>query len=704
MRRTAVLLVSTALLLLQACAPAAPPRILVFSKTAGYRHASIDAGKRAIIALGEVNGFGVDTTEDVTRFREDSLRNYAAIVFLNTTGNVLDRASEVELQRYIQAGGGFVGVHAAADAEYDWRWYGRLVGAYFVSHPAIQQATLRVQDRSHASTEHLPESWARTDEWYNFKDRIDSMRVLLAIDENSYQGGANGADHPMAWYHEYDGGRAWYTGLGHTEESYADSLFLQHLLGGIRYAMGNKARLQYSRATAQHPPSDSLFEKVLLTSGTLTEPTEMAVLPNGDVLIAQRGGELALYKDADRSMRNIDTLDVYSRSGVRNVNAEEGLMGIALDPAFAENRFLYLFYSPRDSSVNRLSRFVFDGDSLHRASEKVVLELYSQRRICCHTGGSIAFDAAGNLYLSTGDNTTPFDEAGEKFATHGYGPTDDRPGHLQYDARRSSANTNDLRGKVLRIKVRPDGGYDIPAGNLFAPGTPNTRPEIYVMGTRNAYRISIDAKRGHLYWGDVGPDAANDSLTVRGPRGYDEINQARSAGNYGWPMFVGANYAYREWNYATGKTGAPYNADAPMNTSRNNTGVQSLPPAQPAFIWYPYGDSPQFPQLGNGGRTAMAGPVYYRDRITSPHAAALPAYYDGKLFIYDWIRHWIFAVTLQENGDYERMERVMSSATFAAPIDMELGADGRLYILEYGKGWFTKNPDAGLSRIEYRGR
>jgi cytochrome c len=206
-----------------------------------------------------------------------------------------------------------------------------------------------------------------------------------------------------------------------------------------------------------------------------------------------------------------------------------------------------------------------------------------------------------------------------------------------------------------------------------------------------------------LYWGEVGPDAADDSMKVRGPRGYDEINQARKAGNYGWPLFVGDNYAYRRWDYATGKSGDAFDANAPINDSRNNTGATALPPAQPAFIWYPYADTPDFPQLGNGGRTAMAGPVYYRDRFADIHGQALPSYYDGKLFIYDWIRNWIMAVTLRENGDYEGMERVLPNANFSAPIDMELGPDGRLYVLEYGKGWFAKNKDAALSRIEYRG-
>ena len=703
MRTILSALALTALLAAQGCEPAAPPRVLVFSKTSGFRHSSIAVGKAALVQLGRANGFVVDTTENAALITEDSLRHYAAVVFLQTTGNILDRTAEVDLQRYIQAGGGFVGIHAAADAEYDWRWYGRLVGGYFDGHPDIQPATLRVTDRTQTATSHLPSEWKRTDEWYNFRQRAEGLHVLLSLDESSYRGGTNGAEHPMSWYHEVDGGRAWYTALGHTDESYTDSLFLKHVLGGITYAIGSRVVLDFGKATAQRVPAESLFARTVLSAGTLAEPTEMAVLGNGDVLIAQRGGDVMLYRAADHSMRRAGTVAVYAKSHTAGVNAEEGLLGLTIDPDFARNRFVYLFYSPADTSVNRLSRFTFDGDSIRASSEQIVLQFYSQREICCHTGGSLAFGPKGLLYISTGDNSTPFDEGKERFPSHGFAPTDDRPGHAPFDARRTSANSNDLRGKILRIRVMANGSYEIPPGNLFPVGTPNTRPEIFVMGNRNPYRISVDQLSGFLYWGEVGPDAANDSLATRGPRGYDEINQARTAGNYGWPLFVGDNYAYRAWDYATGISGPSNDPGAPHNGSRNNTGARALPPARGAFIWYPYADTPDFPQVGNSGRTAMAGPVYHANLFSTRSAAALPAYYNGKLFIYDWIRNWVMAVSLQPDGDYDAMERFMPHAKFAAPIDMELGPDGRLYVLEYGSGWFTKNKDAALARIDFRG-
>ena len=217
---------------------AEPYKVLVFSKTAGFRHASIPAAVAAVRGLGARNNFAVDATEDAAAFDDARLRNYRAVVFLLTTGDVLDARQQAAFERYIRAGGGYVGVHSASDTEYDWAWYGGLVGAYFQNHPAIQVATVRVEDRRHPSTETLPDPWVRKDEWYNVRPNPrGKVRVLARLDESTYKGGTMG-DHPVAWCHEYDGGRAWYTAGGHTRESYSEPKFLEHLLGGIRYAAG----------------------------------------------------------------------------------------------------------------------------------------------------------------------------------------------------------------------------------------------------------------------------------------------------------------------------------------------------------------------------------------------------------------------------------------------------------------------------------
>ncbi len=685
------------------------PNVLVFTKTAGFHHASIPAGVAAIQKLGQENNFNVDTTSNADWIQEDSLKKYAAVVFLSTTGDILNSDQEADFERYIQSGGGFVGIHAAADAEYDWGWYGRMVGGYFLSHPGIndtfpnvQPGVLNVVDKNNDATKFLPNPWKRTDEFYSFKKLNKDVHVLLTIDENSYHGGANGKYHPMAWYHDYDGGRAWYTELGHTDAEYTDADYLKHILAGIKYAIGNNSELNYSKAVTQRVPDQDRFTKTQLVQGTFFEPTEMTILPNFDILVAQRRGELMLYKNASKSVKQAGFLNVYWKTlHTPGVNAEEGVLGLQADPDYAKNHYIYVYYSPADSSVNRLSRFTFQNDTVDNKTEKVILEVKAQREICCHTGGSIAFGNDHTLFFSAGDNSTPFDEPKQPYVNHGFAPLNDAPGHLQYDARRSAGNSNDLRGKIMRIHINDDGTYSIPDGNLFAKGTASTRPEIYVMGDRNPYRISVDKKTGFLYWGEVGPDANNDSLATRGPRGYDEVNQARKAGFFGWPFFVGNNYPYREYDYTNGKSGAAFDPQHPVNNSRNNTGLKDLPPAQPAFIWYPYAASPDFPQVGTGGRNAMAGPVYYTDMF--PKETRYPDYYNGKLFTYDWIRGWIKPVTMQKNGDFDKMEPFMQNTKFNNPIDMEVGPDGRLYVLEYGSGWFSKNPDAGLSRLDYNG-
>jgi len=215
-------------------------RILVFSKTAGFYHQSIPAGIAALQKLAAENKFVADTTKDAAVFTAANLKQYAAVVFLSTTGDVLNDEQQKAFEGYIQAGGGFVGIHAATDTEYGWPWYGKLVGAYFLKHPEQQMATLQVVDRRNISTRHLPATWARKDEWYNFKEIQPDLHVLIKLDESTYKGGTNGNDHPIAWYHNYDGGRAFYTGLGHVDASYTDPLFLKHLLGGLQYAIGIK--------------------------------------------------------------------------------------------------------------------------------------------------------------------------------------------------------------------------------------------------------------------------------------------------------------------------------------------------------------------------------------------------------------------------------------------------------------------------------
>ncbi len=222
-----------------ASAEASDRRILVFSKTTGFRHASIPDAIAVVERLGAQNGFGVDPTEDSSVFNDERLAAYDAVLFLLTSGDVLDEAQKSAFERYIRAGGGFVGVHSASDTEYGWAWYGGLAGAYFGGHPAIQNGIVTATDRVHPSTRGLPVKWTRVEEWYNFSSNPrPRVHVLATLDESTYSGGSMGADHPISWCQFYDGGRAWYTAMGHASETYAEPLFARHLLGGIQFAAG----------------------------------------------------------------------------------------------------------------------------------------------------------------------------------------------------------------------------------------------------------------------------------------------------------------------------------------------------------------------------------------------------------------------------------------------------------------------------------
>ncbi|QHT70061.1 carbohydrate-binding protein [Rhodocytophaga rosea] len=453
----------------------------------------------------------------------------------------------------------------------------------------------------------------------------------------------------------------------------------------------------YKRAdTPPQVPEENRFTKVVLAQ-KLDEPMELAVFKDGRVLFIERKGNVKLYNPTTEQVKVIAKIPVSTKYIFKDGNqseAEDGLLGMALDPQYEKNNWIYLYYSPAgDEPKNILTRYEFRGDELVMDSKKVILEVPVQREQCCHTGGSIAFDGKGNLYVSTGDNTSP--------RSTGYAPLDERPERGPWDAQKSSGNTNDLRGKIIRIHPEADGTYTIPEGNLFPKGTPKTRPEIFTMGHRNPYRISVDKKTGFVYWGDVGPDSGVDSLN-RGPQAVDEFNQAKKAGNFGWPYFVGNNKAYWDFDFATGKPGTQFDPAKPVNNSPNNTGLNELPPAQRAMVWYPATESILFPMLGTGGRSAMAGPVYYKEDFKNAKRP-FPDYYNGKLFIYEWMRGWIMAVTLDADGNYLRMERFMPSYKFSNPIELEFGPEGDMYMLEYGTGWFQENDDARLVQIEYNG-
>ncbi len=680
--RPAALALLSLLLLAPASARAQPGgQVLVFSRTTGFRHASIPDGIAAVQALASTHGFTVTATENAAVFNSEGLSAYDAVVFLNTTGDVLDASQQAALEGYVQAGGGFVGIHSAADTEYEWAWYGGLVGAYFQSHPAgTPDAVVHVVDRVHPATASLPAVWPRTDEWYNYRTNPrGSVHVLATLDEQTYGGGTMGGDHPIAWCHIYEGGRSFYTGGGHTGAAFQEAHFLDHLWGGLAWAAG------WAEGNCSATVETS-WEKTILDAD-VRDPMELAVAPDGRVFFVERGGAVKIWHPERAQTLVAATLPV-------TTSYEDGLLGITLDPNFSQNRWVYLYYSPAGlGSIQQVSRFTVVGDALDLASEAVLLTVPTDRDQGGHSGGSLTFDPDGLLYIATGDDTDPFD-------SDGYAPLDERPGRASWDAQRTSANPYDLRGKVLRIRPLNDGTAAIPDGNLFPADGSGGRPEIFAMGVRNPFRLSVDPATGWLYWGDVGPDASTTSA-ARGPRGYDEVNQARQAGFFGWPYCIADNVPYRDYNFATGVAGPAFDCAAPVNASANVAQAPlALPAAQPAWAWYPYAPSPEFPDLPDGpGRTVMAGPVIRRDADRGD--AQLPAYFDGSVFVYEWSRNWIVETHLDADGQPLAFQRFLPNLELHRPMDLEVGPDGAFYLLEWGSGFGGGNPDAALSRIAY---
>ncbi|HEX6058010.1 MAG TPA: PQQ-dependent sugar dehydrogenase [Gemmatimonadaceae bacterium] len=443
-------------------------------------------------------------------------------------------------------------------------------------------------------------------------------------------------------------------------------------------ACGERAARTELAAT---PPDETRFTRRVLVDG-LDEPMQLEFDARGRVWWIQRGGGILRLDESSGTVDSLGTIPVM-------LSGEAGLIGMLLDRDFERTRWIYAYYSaPGEAREMRLSRFTIPerdgGERIDLASEVVMLRWPWDR--ASHMGGGMVWDAAGNLYLSTGENSEPTQYNPVHWTTEG---------GAGQDAQRTAANSNDLRGKILRIRPRADGSYAIPSGNLFPPRTPNARPEIYVMGTRNPWRLSIDSRTGWLHWGDVGPDAGKDSVGI-GPMGYDEFNVATSAGNYGWPYVIGYNRAYNAFDEATDQYGPPLDPEHLVNASPNNTGVRELPPARPALLAYPYGVSEEFPVLGSGGRCAGGGPVYRRaDRPEAPRP--FPAWYEGKWFVTDCVRAWIMVLSPnEERTKVDTIETLLPDEKYATPLDLDFGPSGDLYIVEYA-------PEGGgrLSKIEY---
>ncbi|MEV6110244.1 PQQ-dependent sugar dehydrogenase [Streptomyces sp. NPDC051940] len=497
---------------------------------------------------------------------------------------------------------------------------------------------------------------------------------------------------------------------------------LSTVLAGVVVAalMGAPAVSAGPSASAAAVPPDTEFEKVVLNDRP-GEPMDLAVLPDKRVLHVTRKGQVWLHDPATGVNSLAAKMDLYQHD-------EEGLQNIALDPNFRSNQWVYMYYSPKlntpvDNPVTpvnegdapftgtqadwdlykghlQLSRFKWRGDHIDLRTEQKIMQVPVDRGICCHVGGDIAFDSKGLLYLTTGDDTNPFQ-------SDGYNPIDERADrNPAFDAQRTAANTNDLRGKVLRIRVNSNGSYSIPDGNLFRPGTAKTRPEIYAMGFRNPFRMEINRRTDEVYVADYSPDARS-ANPLRGPSGQGKWVVAKPA-NYGWPYCATDKLPYVDYDFATGASGQSFDCAAPVNESPHNTGLRELPKVATPEVWYSYGASAEFPGLGTGGIGPMAGPAYDFDaKVASREGSvAWPASFDGLPIFHEWSRDYAKLFGRDASGAVTSITPLLPSLAtpaFDNPMDMEFGPDGALYVLEYGDGFFSENPDAKLSRVDYIG-
>jgi len=456
-------------------------------------------------------------------------------------------------------------------------------------------------------------------------------------------------------------------------------------------------------ATAHEPVApadtqfDTQFDKVPLVTEGLADPFELDVADDGRVVYIQRTGQVVVLDQ--HTLRRTTALDLdYS---LDLLTQSDGLLGLTLDPDFTENGWLYLLWSDPDVAKMNLSRFTMGpDDTIDPASERRLLDYTIWRgegRANSHMAGSLAMSPDGDLYVATGDNSDPFDQ-------QGYTPIDERPGRRGWDAQGTSANTNDLRGKVLRITPEDDGTYTVPEGNLFAPGTEGTRPEIYGMGFRNPFRITVDPGTGAVMVGDYGPDARV-ADPLRGPEGQVELIRMTEPGNHGWPYCHADNQAYIDYDFATGESGEPFDCARPVNDSPNNTGLRELPPSQEPMVWYGYGPSEEFPEMGEGGAAPMAGPVYRFDPELDVKTK-FPEAFDGRWFVSEYARNFYRALTLDEStGEVEAIDPFLPDETFVAPFEAEFGPDGSLYVIDFGlgsgAGRGSTNTDAGIYRIDH---
>lgn len=627
---------------------AKPIRVLMFTATYGFRHASISTAKEVMRELDATTEFDFDITEDIRQLNRQNLRQYDVLFFANTTGNFpLTDQQRQAIKDFLRAGRGFAGAHAAADAGYDWPDYREMLGGgLFKEHPWTQGVDLVVEEPEHPAVAHFPGRHTNQAGLFSIRDEIYvfdknprwNSHVLLSLDMRSVgipQGPATaeGNDHPISWCRHFNGGRVFYTALGHMPEVWRNPGFLEHLLQGLRIAAG---RLE----------ADCTGHLVKETIATNVWPDDIAVDERGNVWIAELRGKVHRFDAQTGRTAQIGLIPTTDPT-----NIEHGLYGIEVDPNFYKGEpYVYLYYAEPGTFINTLARFIYRDGRLDMGTKRVLLRVPTEPQ-CCHQAGDLEWGPDGKLYLSTGDNgmssTRPeweiSKDAIEAFMRR-YNLTTYHWSRLA-DSERSAQNLQDLRGKILRLNK--DG--TIPKDNPFY-GRPGVRWEIFAYGLRNPYRISADPLTGCIYIGTVGADAEWDQ---------DNFWAACKGGeNFGWPRASGS-FFFNEWT------------------------AQKIPSYTPPLWGYTY---------ATGGRAAMAGPVYrYQGE------GAFPPIFQGRLFVYDWSRRWIKWAEVQDG-------RLVNIKTFdtlrgTQPISMQLGPDGSLYVAEFTGFW---GPAPGSKVTRYR--
>jgi cytochrome c len=782
-------------------------KVLVFTKAAAANQAATAAGVDAIRQLGNQLRFTVEVTGDSGKFDQEHLKQFRAVVFLNTSGDVLSDAERAAFEAYYRDGGGFVGIGSAIEAQPGWQFLTDVLGTRASSKTGIQAGTVKVADRVHDASKDLPEYWTRTDAWYNFTSNVRGQsHVLATVVEDAFArqpwggslagitGGTMGADHPVTWCKDWQGGRSFYTSFGNTAASFTEANLRAHLGGAIKWAAG-RADPAYSDCGAT--VLANYQQTAVALPPNVSEPVGFDVLPDGRVIQTDRRGGVRLHDPASNTTTLLAQIPVYQAS-------EDGMYGPGLDNDFAQDKWVYLYYAPptvKDVKLStgeivtqttpaanapttgdspavwdpwvgyfQLSRFKFVDAAagapahLDLASEQEIMRVPVNRGACCHVAGDIDFDKHGNLWFVTGDDTP----AGGG-NSGGFGPFNDQltpTGQFNapfVDARRSAQNTNDLRGKVLRIIVKDGdiaagdanrfgGAYTVPSGNLFPAGTQKTRPEIYAMGFRNPFRIQVD-ENDVAYITDYSPDSQTPQ-NFRGPAGTGRVEVVRKPANYGWPLCYRTDLPYYRWNFNTSTPlddpPQTFECDNPTRGPQNNSrwnlsggptvepGLEYGPPITNPEIWYSFtpenrADNPigtpclayyngsgattcprLFPELGTGGVGPHGAAKYHYDP-SNPDPTKLPPYYDNAIFFGEFTRDTLREIRLDAQNRVFKINNLLNCGPLTPqrvpqtsnpfecdnPMDLQFDGKGHFYLLTYGDGFFNINNDAGMYRWDY---